>query len=382
MKQRDEILQKITELKAKAKVLIAKDGATVEEIQSVQKELSVLNEKLTMLDALNLVNTNQEGTQINETDTNKNAAEYKNAFYNNLKGQATTKDITVLNAVQQLSTANGQSGGYLIPADQNTKIIELKKAYFSFRDYIYVEPVTTMQGSRVVEETADSVPFVNLTEGQKISEVDAPKFVNIEWKIKDYGGFLPIPNNLIADSNNAIETYLNDWLARKSLTTENKVILDKLQTMKDSKVAVKTIDDLKDVINTKLSSIFKNTAKVFMNNDAFNHFAKLKDTTGRYLLETDPKKPTQKLIEGVPVVEVPNEIFKTTEQKATIFVGDLKSAVTMYDRQALSLLSTNVGGNAFLNNTTDIRAIIRFDVQEIDERAIVACELDFSTLTA
>lgn len=79
---------------------------------------------------------------------------------------------------------------------------------------------------------------------------------------------------------------------------------------------------------------------------------------------------------------MPNEIFKTTEQKATIFVGDLKSAVAMYDRQALSLLSTNVGGNAFLNNTTDIRAIIRFDVQEIDERAIVACELDFSTLTA
>lgn len=382
MKQRDEILQKITELKAKAKVLIAQDGATVEEIQGIQKELSVLNEKLTMLDALNLVNTNQEGTQINETNADKKAEEYKQAFYNNLKGQATTKDMTVLNAVQQLSTANGQSGGYLIPADQDTKIIELKKAYFSFRDYIDVEPVTTMQGSRVVEESADSVPFINLTEGQKITEVDAPKFVKVDYKIKDYAGFLPIPNNLITDSDNAIESYLNNWLARKALTTENKVILDKLQEMKSSKTAVKTIDDLKDVINTKLSSVFKDTAKIFMNNDAFNYFAKLKDENGRYLLESDPKKPTQKLIDGVPVVEIPNEIFKTSEQKATIYVGDLKRAVTMYDRQALSLLSTNVGGDAFFNNTTNIRAIIRFDVQEIDKRAIVACELDFSTLTA
>lgn len=375
-------MQKITELKAKAKVLIAQDGATVEEIQGIQKELSVLNEKLTMLDALNLVNTNQEGTQINETNADKKAEEYKQAFYNNLKGQATTKDMTVLNAVQQLSTANGQSGGYLIPADQDTKIIELKKAYFSFRDYIDVEPVTTMQGSRVVEESADSVPFINLTEGQKITEVDAPKFVKVDYKIKDYAGFLPIPNNLITDSDNAIESYLNNWLARKALTTENKVILDKLQEMKSSKTAVKTIDDLKDVINTKLSSVFKDTAKIFMNNDAFNYFAKLKDENGRYLLESDPKKPTQKLIDGVPVVEIPNEIFKTSEQKATIYVGDLKRAVTMYDRQALSLLSTNVGGDAFFNNTTNIRAIIRFDVQEIDKRAIVACELDFSTLTA
>lgn len=375
-------MQKITELKAKAKVLIAQDGATVEEIQGIQKELSVLNEKLTMLDALNLVNTNQEGTQINETNADKKAEEYKQAFYNNLKGQATTKDMTVLNAVQQLSTANGQSGGYLIPADQNTKIIELKKAYFSFRDYIDIEPVTTMQGSRVVEESADSVPFINLTEGQKITEVDAPKFVKVDYKIKDYAGFLPIPNNLITDSDNAIESYLNNWLARKALTTENKVILDKLQEMKSSKTAVKTIDDLKDVINTKLSSVFKDTAKIFMNNDAFNYFAKLKDENGRYLLESDPKKPTQKLIDGVPVVEIPNEIFKTSEQKATIYVGDLQRAVTMYDRQALSLLSTNVGGDAFFNNTTNIRAIIRFDVQEIDKRAIVACELDFSTLTA
>lgn len=380
MTQRDEILQKITELKAKAKVLIGQDGATVEEIQGVQKELSVLNEKLTMLDALNLVNKDKEGTEITENSADKQAAEYKSAFFNTIKGQATTKDVSVLNSVNQLSTTNGQNGGYLIPADQDTKIIELKKAYFSFRNYINVEPVWTMQGSRVIEKNADAVPFVNLTEGQKISEVGAPEFVNLDYKIKDYAGFLPIPNNLIADSNNAIEAYLNKWLARKSVTTENKEIIAKVVAMKSSKVAVKTIDDLKDVINTKLSSVFKDTAKVFMNNDAFNYFAKLKDTTGRYLLETDPKKPTQKLIEGVPVVEVPNEILATAEQKAPIFIGDLKEAVTMFDRQAMSLLSTNVGGNAFLNNTTEVRAIIRFDVQGVDERAVVACELDFSTI--
>ena len=48
----------------------------------------------------------------------------------------------------------------------------------------------------------------------------------------------------------------------------------------------------------------------------------------------------------------------------------------------MTLLSTQTGGDSFKTNTTGLRAITRFDVQKFDERAMIACELDFSAIEA
>ena len=88
------------------------------------------------------------------------------------------------------------------------------------------------------------------------------------------------------------------------------------------------------------------------------------------------------MIDSVPVVEVPNEVMKTEGQKAKIFIGTMEEFITLFDRQAMTLLSTQTGGDSFKTNTTGLRAITRFDVQKFDERAMIACELDFSAIEA
>ena len=43
----------------------------------------------------------------------------------------------------------------------------------------------------------------------------------------------------------------------------------------------------------------------------------------------------------------------------------------MFDRQQMSLLSTNIGGGAFETDTTKVRVIDRFDVVATDTEAFV-----------
>ena len=378
MKTKDEIKQRITELKAQAKVLMDKEGATPEELKQIRREIEAENEKLEVLSAMDKVQAGQAGKRIDLPQDEGAEKAYKKAFFNMVRGKNTLANDEILTAKNKLSSS-GEDGGYLIPNDQQTAINELKKHTFAFRDYITIEPVTTMTGSRVIEKDAEDEGFADITSGGEIADVTSPKFVNIPYSIKDYGGILPIPNNLKNDSDVNLEKYINKWLARKTNTTENREILKLLNTI-STVTPVKTVDDIKTVINTKINAIFKPTLKIFMNSDAFTHFSKEKDAIGRYLLESDPKRATGKMIDGVPVVEVPNEVMKTEGQKAKIFIGDLEEFATLFDRQAMTLLSTQTGGDSFKTNTTGLRAITRFDVQKFDDRAMIACELDFSTL--
>lgn len=374
MTKLDEIRQRITELKAQAKIINNNENSTIEEIQAIRNRLNIEleREKTELLLAQN--RALPEGQKHDATDAE---GKYKKAFYNMLKGRVTDDEIETIRAYNKLSEEEGADGGFLVPQDQMTKINELKKERFSFRQHMNVEPVSTKTGSRVIEVNADEVPFTLLAEGDDIPETESPQFALINYDIKDYAGILPVPNNLLNDANTAIEAHLNKWLARKSNATDNKLVLDEIAKIKN-KTAVQSIVELKRIRNTKLDLAFKSTTKFFMNSDAFNYFAEEVDANGRPLLEYNPKNATERMIDGCPVVEVPNKVMKTAENKAIIIIGDIGEFATIFDRQQLSIDTTKIGGNAWKKNNTELRAIVREDLQKVDETAIQIAEVDIS----
>lgn len=376
----DEIKQGITELKAKAKIIQSNPNATIEEIKDIKNKLQVEYEKLELaeLEAKNLA-TEQTGKLHNDTKTQ--AEKYKRAFFNAIRGKNTAEELEIIRAYNKLDPGVKEDGGILIPVDQQTKINELKKKEFSFKDYMNVEPVSTKTGTRVYEKNADSTGFANLTAGEKMPDINSPQFVEINYDVQDFGGILPVSNTLLDDTDQNIEEYLNKWVRKKTIATENKVALTLIKTI-TAKTTVTDLDGLKDVLNSKLYSAFKATAMFFMNEDAFNYFAKLKDNNGRNLLEADPKEPTKRIIDGRPVIEVPNDIMPTEANKPLIIVGDLEEFMTMFDRQQLAIRATDIGGTAFETNRTLIRAIERFDMKKTDERAVQVAELDLTATAA
>lgn len=372
----DEIRQKITELKAQAKVIGDNPNATFEEVQGIHNKLKTEYEKLKTEELIAQNKANPDGAKHQGTDGKD---KYKKAFFNMLRDKRLTEEeIETIKGYNKLSTTSGEDGGYILPIDQETAIKELKKQTFAFRNYVTVEPVSTKTGTRIIEKNAEDTPFVKLTEGENIEDIEiTPQFMQIKYDIEDYAGILPVTSNLLNDTDVALEAYLNRWLAKKSNATENKIILDVVDGV-SQKTTVQLIEDLKKIKNTKLDMAFKPTTKFFMNSDAFNYFAEEKDANGRPMLEVNPKNPTERMIDGCPVVEVPNGLMKTVTNKAKIIIGDMKEFTTLFDRQKITIETTKIGGNAWRSNSSELKAIIRIDAQKFDERAIQIAEVDIS----
>lgn len=384
MTKQQQLQQELFNLKNQAREMLDKEGVTKEQFDEINNKIQIVKAKLKTLeeaipeDEVNPQNRNGEKiVKVGGIEPKNTSARYEEALFNALKGTPTAEDAEILReARNSLGSESQADGGYLIPIDQQTQINELKREFTSLRDFVTVEPVSTLTGSRVLEKDAEHTSFNAIGENTTIGNTANPQFEPVEYKVKKYGGILPVPNELLADASAKLRGYLNKWLSKKSTATENTLIISILETF--TKKAITGIDDIKDVLDKELDPAISSLSSVILNQDSFNYFNKLKDTQGNYILEKDPKNPTKKLLSGRPVIVLSNRILKTKLNKAPVIIGSLKEGVVLFDRQAISLLATNTGGESFINDRTDIRAIIRLDVKKFDTNAVVYGELDLS----
>ena len=124
------------------------------------------------------------------------------------------------------------------------------------------------------------------------------------------------------------------------------------------------------------------------NDDGLQYLDTLEDKNGRPLLSPDPAKPMEMRLSigarSVPVEVIPNEVLATAESGAIPFImGDLFEYMKEFDRQQLTLTQSNEASvtdfNAFEEDMTLFRAIMRADFVVKDDAAIVRGEL---TVTA
>ena len=67
-----------------------------------------------------------------------------------------------------------EDGGFTVPEDVSTDIIELRRTENDLEQYVNVEKVATMSGSRVIEVDADSTPWGDVDEGGEFEEEETP----------------------------------------------------------------------------------------------------------------------------------------------------------------------------------------------------------------
>lgn len=287
------------------------------------------------------------------------------------------KSMAVRNAAN-MNEGAGEAGGFIVPTDEQTKINELKRALNPLSALVRVENVNTMSGTRVLEKASDMTPFASVAELAAISEIDGPKFTQVKYAIKKFAGILPISEELLADSDQNLLAYVNGWLAKKSVATENAQILAVLKTL--TKAPLTNLDGIKEILNVTLDPTISLMSSVLINQDGFNFLDKQKDTDGRYLLQPNPLDSTQKLLFGKPVTVVSNKVLPTdatvaSTKKAPVIIGSFTDAVALFDRQATTLTGTSVGGDAWKRDSYDVKAVTRIDVQKFDDKAVVFGEL-------
>lgn len=310
---------------------------------------------------------NMKGEDVKPLNENEETA--KNVFIKDFKNLL---NGTYRNAAVGSKEDDGTNAGLTIPKDIQTAIHALVRQYNSLQEYVTVESVSTTSGSRVYEKWSDITALANLDdENTAITDIDAPKLALIKYAIKRYAGMLTATNSLLKDTVENILAWLNQWVAKKVVVTRNKAILEKIAAL-PSKPNITKFDDIKDLALKGVDPAIRSTSFFMTNTSGLAALAKVKNAMGDYLLQRDPTQPERYLLEGKQVIEIADRWLADNAGAHPLYFGDLKQAVTLFDREHMSIEASNVAGDAFSLDQTKIRVIDRFDVVTTDSEAFVA----------
>lgn len=280
-------------------------------------------------------------------------------------------DRSVLNMIDSSNDNSGSNAGLTIPEDIQTAIHKLVRQFDSLQEYVTVEKVATTKGSRVYEKWADITPLANLDDEKgAIGDNDDPKLLIVKYTIHRYAGINTVTNSLLKDTAENILAWLSGWIAKKVVVTRNKAIIEKMNAA-PSKPTISKFDDIKDLINTSVDPAIAKTSFLITNVSGFNAISKVKDADGKYLVQPNVQQPDVKQIDGKTIVVIADRWLPDVNGAHPLGYGDLKQAITLFDRENMSLLTTNIGAGAFEHDLTKIRVIDRFDVQATDSDAFV-----------
>lgn len=402
-KEMQKLLKAINDKKNEVKSLV-NDGK-LDKAKAAKEELKELQEKFDLLFDLD----EEEHEEI-EDKVNKGAAKQiggekkvdkKNlvkAFVNIVKAgflhtEVDAADVEVYKNALTSDTTAGSEGevgiGVTIPEDIRTDIIELRRSSDNLEQYVNVEGVVTKTGTRNIEVDAESTPFDNVDEAADFPEMDEPEFLPIEYKVKKKGGILKMTAELLEDTAANIMAYINKWIAKKTKATRNAMILKVLNEMtKGKEVTVENLDSLKDIFNEQLDPAIAESSIVLTNQSGFNYLDKLKDKDGNYILQKDPTQQTKgKMLFGeYRIVKLSKKTLKSTPimnsdghtidgYKHPVFCGDLKEAITLFDRNVLTIDLNDKGTGLWDKDMTGLKVRDRFDVQAVDEDAVIKGEI-------
>lgn len=367
---------KVSDLNAQLNAALVDDAKTEEDVVNLQAQVKAARAKR---DGLKEQVANMEAEQVlnvKKEPLDKKDEDLKNKFIKDFKAMV-NGDPAIMATLTSDTDESGNAIGLTIPVDVQTTIHTLVRRFDSLQEYVNVEKVTTTSGSRVYEKWSDITPLTALdTEDGEIPANDDPALYLIKYLIKRYAGISTVTNSLLKDTAENILAWLSKWIAKKVVVTRNTKILAAIDGIKAAqKKDVTDVDGIKDIVNVQLDPAIEATSMFITNQDGYNVLDKVKRSDGQYLLQKDVTSATGYTFLGKPIKKITTRFLPNKGTQATpkfpLYIGDMKEAVTLYDRENMSLLTTNIGGGAFETDTTKVRVIDRFDVQLVDDEALV-----------
>ena len=393
-----ELLELLQSKRSQFDAMSKEANPSMEELRSLNQEILDLNERIKLMEEQRNLHipdatigapektaapeASSEVRSLSDEDLDK---EYEGAFIRAFRRQKLSqrdmelyyemeKRASMAPTVGHFESSVDANGGFIVPKAVSTMIQEYKRqGQYDLSQLVDVVFTSVVTGTFTYEKLAEITPFANISQWDEVPEVEPGKFETKTYTIKDYGGILPIPRTLLQDTDQNLMAYVARFIAKKSIATRNKKILDVLTaTYTGTKVA---LADIKAIKKVTLDAAFLPTAKIITNQDGFDFLDSLEDKNGHGYIEDDVKDPTKKRLKGLEIVVLPNGTLKTNTKKVPVFIGDSKEALRLYDRGVYEVATTDIGGKAFLRNSTDVRVIDRFDVISLDKDALIACEI-------
>ena len=201
--------------------------------------------------------------------------------------------------------------------------------------------------------------MVEVGELEENPELGKSKINEVDYKIKTYRGELPLSREAIDDAQYNLIEIMQDDIQDQDEQTKLAIVADILKTA--TVVNAAGYDGLKDILNVKISSVYKKSLVV--TDSMFNALDKVKDKEGRYMLQPDITSPTGYSVSGKTIYPVDDELLGS-EGDMKYFIGDVEYFLTLFDRMQLSVQWED--NHRFGKN---LASYLRFDVKKSDEDA-------------
>lgn len=391
------IRQQLYDLKAQraGRLTAARSALENDDMQTYSEELQAAQEMNSKIESIENLLAEEERfgkeTQNKPLDSNKNnlneilaSREYTRAFAAAVRAGVTPRTArngeeygVLLDALKESGgTPEGSDGGFLVPTDMDTMIREYRRQLVALSNLFASETVTAPSGFRVVDK-APTKGFTKVEEMATIAKDDQPSFAKITYTVSKYAMILPVSNELMDDNTAGLMQYLARWFAKKGVITENRELLGKTNDIKATAAAKgKELETIKTALNVTLDPDIALNARFIVNQDAWNALDNLVDGNARPLLQPDPTSATSKMLLSHPIVCMPNlQMPNNSDGTATILVGDFTQYATLFRKKPLEIASTNIGGNAWNTDSTEVRGIMRMSVEKFDSSAATAIKI-------
>ena len=352
--------QEVSDLNAKLNTAVLDDNFSKDKFAELKEQRDnltaqrdAIKDQLDEARAMEVKNMKSE----DKKPLNKKELDIKDQFIKDFKNMVTS------------GKTGAGNGGLTIPDDIQYAIHKLVRQFATLQNLVNVESVTTMTGSRTYEKLSDITPMSDLDdETAAIPDMDDPELTLIKYAIHRYAAIQTVTNSLLKDTVENILAWLSDWVAKKVTVTRNAKIIEAMGKPA-KKPSIASFDDIKDLENNTLDPALMPSASFVTNQSGYNVLSKVKDAQGRYMLQLDVTQPDVYRLDGKTITVVADKWLPDISGAHPLYYGDLKQGITLYDREHMSLLSTNVGAGAFEHDLYKVRVIDRFDVEVIDDGA-------------
>lgn len=304
--------------------------------------------------------------------------EYARAFAYALRNGISPKQYDEkCKVLYDLTEGTGTDGGFLVPEDVSNSIIEQQRELLALADVFNRETVASNTGFRVMD-TAPTAPMNNITEMASISGTagTSPAFQKIPFQLAKYAEILPVSNELAADEVAGLFAYLGKFIAKRVTITENNLLLATLpSSVYAAAAAGKELSTLKKALNVGIDPAHALAATIITNQDGFNALDAMEDNTGRPIVQTNVMDATPRLFGSKRIIVLSNSFLPSSSNAAPVYVGDMTQLATLFERNPVEILSTNIGGAAFDTDSTQVRYIKRMAAVGFDAAAAVKITL-------
>ena len=272
----------------------------------------------------------------------------------------------------------GADGGFLVPEDIDHSIRELRRTLNPLAPLFNEETVTAPTGWRV-QDTAPTTGFPVVNEMGTITTGDQPVFNKVLYSVEKRGLILPVSNELLTDNVANLFAYISRWFAKKLVITENSLLITLLKTLPATDISADPVGGLKKALNVELDPAISAISTIITNQSGYDALDQLQDDMKRPLLQPDPTSATVNRFKGRPVHAVSDATLANVTSgsgasevtRADLFIGDGKEFATLFRCGGFELASTDIGGNAWKTDSTEVRGIVRLGVTKFDEGAMV-----------